>query len=438
MNDIYKEILNEVEKIPVIDTHEHLPSKEENLDQDRDILNEYLSHYMSSDLISAGLGHDRLKKVKDSSIPILKRWEIVEPYWEQCRYTGYGRALDISVNKIYNIESINKNTIEELNEKFKEKNKPGHFKYVLKDLCGIKLSILDAWDGRFGCDENLFRRVWQILNYIIPMPLQIPEGGLDVISWLENQYNISINSLDNWMHAFDLELEDNLNNGIIGIKNILGYFRPLKFDKVDYKIAKNKFASDMEKWKVNDRKEGKNIRFSTEVQDFMMHYILSVINKKELFMQVHTGLLEGNGDIITNSNPALMCNLFNDYTDVTFDIFHIGYPYYAETSALGKMFPNVFIDMCWAHIISPAASVQALNDFMDAVPFNKISAFGGDYLFVDAIYGHLHIARKNVSKVLCQKVKENIFSIEKAIEIAWHLFYHNPIKIFDLEEILKE
>ncbi|MCF8009430.1 MAG: amidohydrolase, partial [Halanaerobiales bacterium] len=202
-------------------------------------------------------------------------------------------------------------------------------------------------------------------------------------------------------------------------------------------IAKNKFALDLKRWNKKKRKENKNIRFSIEVQDFMMHYILSVINKKKLFMQVHTGLLEGNGDIITNSNPVLMSNLFKDYPEVTFDIFHIGYPYYAETSALGKMYPNVFIDMCWAHIISPAASVQALNDFIDAVPYNKISAFGGDYLFVDAIYGHLHIARQNVSKVLSQKVKNNIFSIKKAIDIAWHLFYYNPIKIFKLEEIVK-
>ena len=40
------------------------------------------------------------------------------------------------------------------------------------------------------------------------------------------------------------------------------------------------------------------------------------------------------------------------------------------------MFPNVFIDMCWAHIISPAAVTAALADFLDGVPFNKIMGFG--------------------------------------------------------------
>jgi hypothetical protein len=98
------------------------------------------------------------------------------------------------------------------------------------------------------------------------------------------------------------------------------------------------------------------------------------------------------------------------------------------------MFPNVFIDMCWAHIISPSASIHALEGFLDTVPYNKISAFGGDYIFVDAIYGHLNIARQNVSRVLAQKVTDGKFSVEKAIEIATALFYENPKRIFKLND----
>jgi hypothetical protein len=82
---------------------------------------------------------------------------------------------------------------------------------------------------------------------------------------------------------------------------------------------------------------------------------------------------------------------------VNFDLFHISYPFQGTASALCKNFPNVFIDMCWAHIISPSASMQALDDFLDAVPYNKISAFGGDYLLVDGVYGHLYMARQNVA-----------------------------------------
>ena len=48
--------------------------------------------------------------------------------------------------------------------------------------------------------------------------------------------------------------------------------------------------------------------------------------------------------------------------------------------------------MCWAHMISPTASINALIEYLDSVPTNKNSAFGGDYRFVDGVYGHQYLA----------------------------------------------
>lgn len=76
--------------------------------------------------------------------------------------------------------------------------------------------------------------------------------------------------------------------------------------------------------------------------------------------------------------------------------------------------------------------MQALDDFLDAVPYNKISAFGGDYLLVDGVYGHLYMARQNVSRVLAKKVEYGVFPLDKALDIAKALFYDNPMRIFQL------
>jgi len=83
--------------------------------------------------------------------------------------------------------------------------------------------------------------------------------------------------------------------------------------------------------------------------------------------------------------------------------------------------------------LNPAASVSALDDFLDAIPYNKISAFGGDYLFVDGVYGHLYISRLNVSRVLAGKISRGVFGESKALEIAKALYYDNPKRIFKLE-----
>ena len=92
------------------------------------------------------------------------------------------------------------------------------------------------------------------------------------------------------------------------------------------------------------------------------------------------------------------------------------------------------MDMCFTHLVSPNTSVNALLEFLDTIPLNKISAFGGDYLFVDGVYGHLHLARENVSKALSIKVSEGLFNIEEAKKIAKMLFYDNPLKIFKIKD----
>jgi hypothetical protein len=80
--------------------------------------------------------------------------------------------------------------------------------------------------------------------------------------------------------------------------------------------------------------------------------------------------------------------------------------------ALAKTVPNVYLDMWWAHIISPNACVEALCEWLDCVPLNKITAFGGDYMLIDAVYGHQYLARENVAKALARKVRDGVFSID--------------------------
>jgi uncharacterized protein len=107
-----------------------------------------------------------------------------------------------------------------------------------------------------------------------------------------------------------------------------------------------------------------------------------------------------------------------------------------EMGTLAKNFQNVFLDMCWGHIISPEAARRALIEWLDVVPANKIHAFGGDYCFVDGVYGHQYIARRNVAHSLAHKVNDGSISISRAEEIASWMFRDNPIDLFKLERFL--
>ncbi len=129
----YERLLEFVHSLEIIDTHEHLPAFEKERRADTDVLAEYLKHYISSDLVSAGLSDEALAFARDASKPLAKRWETVAPFWDASRNTGYARALDLSVRLIYGIERIDGKTLGRLNEAFLDAvRRGGHYDRVLR------------------------------------------------------------------------------------------------------------------------------------------------------------------------------------------------------------------------------------------------------------------------------------------------------------------
>jgi len=144
MKNTRDELFDYICPLEIIDTHEHLPSKESDRVKDTDILKEYLSHYRNRDLISAGLKMEDYQNIIENRLSVSEKWKILEPFWEVSRYTGYSRALDKVAHDIYGVDRIDSNTIEELNNKFLMSLQPGHFKKILKGKYRIKTSILNA------------------------------------------------------------------------------------------------------------------------------------------------------------------------------------------------------------------------------------------------------------------------------------------------------
>ena len=421
MATAFDKILEYVQSLEIIDTHEHLPYKEEQRDKDTDVLKEYLQHYFSRDLMSAGLSAEDFKKVIDPKGSLMKRWETVEPYWEFARRTGYGRALDFTVKELYGIDGIRRSTISRLNDEFQKTLTGGQYQRVLKEKCRIRVSILDS---NLECDQGYFRSTVNADELICPRTKN------DLLR-ASKQAGIPISCFDDWIEACGKILDESFAKGAVCLKSALAYSRSLSYERPTRVAAEEAFNAffaifHYPDWDTLGTTVGKPF------QDFMMHFILHEANRKKRVFQFHTGLQEGCGNYISNSDPTLLSNLFLEYPNVQFDVFHIGYPYQQVLSVLAKTFPNVFIDMCWAHIISPTACIQALCEWIDSVPFNKISAFGGDYCFIDGVVGHQHLARLNVSVSLARKVEEGVCDIDGARQIAKAVFFDNPARIFKL------
>jgi predicted TIM-barrel fold metal-dependent hydrolase len=170
------------------------------------------------------------------------------------------------------------------------------------------------------------------------------------------------------------------------------------------------------------------------LQDYIVHRIIQLAGKHRLPVQIHTGLQEGNENIISNSNPTLLTNLFREYREVKFDVFHAGYPYFRELAALAKNFPNVYPDLCWVPVISPTTARTILSEWLDTIPSNKILAFGGDYRFVEGVYGHLAIARRNITTVLQEKYSSSDLEERQIPYLASRILRKNAMELFSLEK----
>lgn len=427
-SNIHESLLDHINGLTIIDTHEHLPTEATRPRQD--VLAEWLTHYFACDLVSAGLAPADLRRACNSDEDLASRWALVEPFWHAAESTGYGRALAISARDIYDVPAISSATIGELNKRFlAAREAGGHYDRVLKDLSKLAVCIRDSYTpaDRDCPDPYVFALRTDPFIHVTHYR-HVREIAADV--------DMTVHTLADWVETMRRHMERAFADGsrIVCLKSGLAYGRSLRYDKVGVGEAEREFNRLFEDRFLPDWREPS--RLGPLFENYMQHQVCAIADDMGLTYQFHTGIQEGNGNIVYDSNPVLLSNLFLEYSRVRFDVFHMGYPYVMELGTLAKNFANVYIDMCWGHIISPEGARRALVEWLDLVPANKISAFGGDYGFVDGVYGHQYLARRNVAAALAAKVADGSFGLERAREIASWVFVDNPRRLFKLDRHL--
>ncbi|MBN1918244.1 MAG: amidohydrolase family protein [Verrucomicrobia bacterium] len=414
-----------VDAVRLIDTHEHLPPEAERNARSIDLFTEFFAHYALADLVSAGFPQDKIRWLHDSKVALDERWAAVAPYWARMRRTGYARSLLISARELFGIDDISERTYGELSAKIAAANKPGWYRTVLKERCGIERSILDT--DKTECDRELFAPVRQF----DPLVSMLSRDGLRNV---EQAYGVSIRSIDTLAKTAIGLIEEAATKGVVALKICLAYCRSIRFEKTARADAERVLSRLLGNTPDDGSYPDGRISWcdAKPLHNFIVHTLIETCERVGLPVQIHTGLQEGYGNYIVNSKPTDLANLFMEYPKCRFDIFHGGYPYSRELATLAKNFQNVTIDMCWMHIVSPAASCAMLHEWLDMVPETKILGFGGDYLLVEGVYGHARMARENVARVLTERVLGGTLSEDEAIVVATRLLRTNAAEVFKI------
>lgn len=420
-----REIVDALAGVRAIDTHEHILPEAERVAQPVDVFT-LASHYALDDVTSAGLSDADRAVVEDPKADPADRWRRFAPFWDAARLTGYGQALRIALRDLYEVDELDAAALPALNARIARANTAGLYRDVLLRRANLRVCLNDEyWQPRpTAVDPACFALVRKFDWFVAP----ITRAG---VGRLEPLAGHAIASVADLKRALAAHVEEAMRLGLVAIKTTLAYERPLHFQEVSEAEAQRTFDRLMrDETPPGDGFRRTESRPYRPLADHLFHHLVQLAEAHGVPMQIHTGLHAGNGNFVAHSRPADLTNLFFRYPKVTFDLFHIGYPYHHEAAVLAKTFRNVCIDFCWMHVVSPLVARRMLDELLDLVPANKIFGFGGDYRYPELSYAHLVMARRNIAAVLAARVARGDVDLRGAVALGRALLHDNPARVF--------
>jgi predicted TIM-barrel fold metal-dependent hydrolase len=439
--DLYRRLKNELDAVPVVDTHEHIYLPEEDYLRLGCDFARLLMQYNIDDLVSAGMPITNFPEFQDTGGYIFRnggaplgldeKWAHIAPYWEHARDTGYGHAVLHTIRKLCGVDDLNGSTYRGISEKLAAQMKPGAYRRFLKNICGLR-HILDDVDAQVkpGMFERLDRGLFMYAARFRRFTYVYLPGMLDE---LEAMFSRTIRSLDHLEDTLDAQFERWGEEGRVALKIADAYRRDLRFEDSPREEADAVFRRIFTLRRIATFQETLSFCEARPLENYMTHRVLERAEARGLPVIIHTGYQAFSNNDPDCSRVGLLTPLFMKYPRLRFHILHSSYPWTGEAACLAKMYPNVTIDLTWTQIIVPEGAREALAHMLDMVPSNKIHVFGGDHLVPESVWGALEVTRENVTHVLAEKVETGHITETRAVALAHKLFHENAEGIFRLD-----
>lgn len=410
LNKNESEIFESLTELPVIDAHEHLMPEKHRVSMKLDFFLLF-SHYTKADLLSAGMMlQDYERLMKDQDMPVEKKWEVFHPFYPLIRYGSYARPALIWLREVLGYDDLTEKNYREISAKLQEWNKPGLYHRILRDMCRIETALVVSANYQ-EYDFDLLKPLWSLMDYTT-------EGSMR--KFFRGDSGKNARHIEDYLDWMEADFRRYMDMGGIGIK-----LWCLPLEKPDIEKGNRIFK----RLQGGDKNAGISPTETLLLTSVIYDRAFRLARENDITVAVHSGVW---GDF-RNSQPAHLIPIATNYPNVSFDLFHLGMPFVREAVMIGKMFPNVSLNLCWLSLASPEQTFRMLDECVDLVPMNNIIAFGGDYgLPVEKVYGHLKMAREVVARVLSKRIDREQMDFAEAFRIAKMWFYDNPVEIYDL------
>jgi len=407
------------------DTHEHLPTERSRIIHKENGLLDFsylFTHYIDSDLISAGLSEEMFQKFTTNELEHQEKWQIVEPQLNSIKHTGYGRCLRQSISTLFDIHELTSGSMKELTSQLNNHVQHGFYERILRGVGRIdhvQVNCLESQVIRIEDeDKSLISQDLNTLRIASQWDLRV----------IEEQSGNVVSSIYSIQDAIS-KLFEKHGSQAIAVKDPCAYWRSLRFEDV----SDDEADSIVKRFLVDEKSISKQ-EYEAVGSNLFRHAVREA-TKRQIPIKIHTGYLAGANHMNFSNvreNITDLQLLIKDFPDARFVLMHITYPFQNELLALAKHYSNVYVDMCWSWIIDPLAASHFLSQFLVTVPSNKIFTFGGDFIPVELVIGHAEIARHGIVRSLSALCDEGLLNRDEAIALVPQLMNGNAKDIFKI------
>ena len=413
-----------IQSQPLVDTHEHLRKENQWVDEGpADVLSDLFSNYVPADLISAGATSAAVGNLTDPSAgDMATRFAAIESAWKAIRFTGYGEAVGILADEVYDLgPDWGGADLAGAQSKLTQWRQPGGRRQLLQEVGGIDHCQTDDFCWPCVTDASGPGFFFYDISWA-----GFCNGQLDVEN-LAQETGVTVSDLATLRQAM-AGLFAKYADRAIAVKAQHAYSRTLNWQERSDAEAAAALQATLRGGDVDETTR-------LALGDWCWARGIELAIEHDLPFKLHTGYYAGTDRMpVSRIKAGNLCSLLAKYLDCRFVLMHIAYPYSQELLALTKHYRNVYADLCWAWSIDPYSGMDFVRRFLHAAPANKLFAFGGDTSWPTSAVAYAIQARRWLTRALEAEVDDGLLTENQAIGVATGLMYDNQYACFRIDE----
>jgi hypothetical protein len=419
MNDSLREF---VDRLPIIDVHEHhLPGVV--LQREINLLQLFQQSY-------AGWALARpycLPSESRESDPMLApagptTWEALAPYLEDCGSNSFVRNLVRAVGALHGggAAEITRDNWPAIDASVRAAHRRSGWLGEVLQRAGITTVITDAYDDPLLDPRPslgpIYRAVLRTNAFALGWHPDSRDHNGNSAHALLRRAGLQAESFDAYLGALDQLVAGMAARGQVALKNALAYDRDVHFDEPDEHLARAA-------WGQIAPSSAERKAFG----DYIVDHLCRIAAARDVPVQMHLGT-----GIIRGSHPLGVAGLIERHPRTRFLLMHLAYPWSRDLLGLAFVYRNIWLDLTWSFLLSPAHFKLALHEAIEVLPRENRMMLGGDNWHAEETFGAMQTARRLIAEVLEEKLAAGYFSRPTAERLARRILHDNAREFFAL------